>query len=501
SARPYPLDVSAWIVPGISRMVTDMLDNLGLRTDFGEILPEAGGVVRRFRPVLPRPTLRTLTAPARVLPRVRRFDAAMWSADPRFACFRREVDELAATDLRTLGWAELVRLPRRALAATRLLTALRVDYFPRVGVTLLLLRLLLKALRLSELFAMLTAGAPTRTSDTNCALEDLAARVRADAFLRQAFADMTPSELLENITADPRFDDFATAFRGFVAEYGHRETTSPLLVSEPTWADAPATVLGIVSLLAEQPPETGRRNEPAMAMRRLLRHRLVRATRSRHPVEHLVAAARAGVAMREDTHFHLTEAIPLLRHVALECGRRLADAGVLSDADDVWHLRLEELENIGEPVTLSAADAERLRRAVAERTARRAELVGVPMITAVELAAPSRQQPDPDALVHGTGASGGRATGPARVISGPERFSALRPGDVLVCPYTNPAWTPLFQRAAAVVVDSGGLASHAAIVAREYGIPAVMGTVRGTSVLTDAQRVTVDGDRGSVSAA
>ena len=74
-------------------------------------------------------------------------------------------------------------------------------------------------------------------------------------------------------------------------------------------------------------------------------------------------------------------------------------------------------------------------------------------------------------------------------------------GEVLVCPYTNPSWTPLFQRAAAVVVDSGGVASHAAIVAREYGIPAVMGTGTATSVLSTGQRITVDGNTGRVTAA
>jgi pyruvate,water dikinase len=103
--------------------------------------------------------------------------------------------------------------------------------------------------------------------------------------------------------------------------------------------------------------------------------------------------------------------------------------------------------------------------------------------------------------VSGIGASGGRATGPVRVISGPEQFASLRAGEILVCPYTNPAWTPLFHRAAATVVDSGGLGSHAAIIAREFGIPAVMATVRGTETLTDGQRVTVDGDTGRVTAA
>jgi pyruvate,water dikinase len=88
-----------------------------------------------------------------------------------------------------------------------------------------------------------------------------------------------------------------------------------------------------------------------------------------------------------------------------------------------------------------------------------------------------------------------------RVIREPAEFSRLAAGDVPVCPYTNPAWTTLFQRAAAVVVDAGGPASHAAIVAREYGIPAVMGTAIGTSVLTDGQLVTVDGSTGRVTPA
>jgi pyruvate,water dikinase len=85
-----------------------------------------------------------------------------------------------------------------------------------------------------------------------------------------------------------------------------------------------------------------------------------------------------------------------------------------------------------------------------------------------------------------------------RVVREASEFGRLRPGEVLVAPYTNPAWTPLFQQAAAVVVDSGGAMSHAAIVAREYGIPAVMGTGDGTRRLVDGTRVRVDGTRGLV---
>ena len=95
-------------------------------------------------------------------------------------------------------------------------------------------------------------------------------------------------------------------------------------------------------------------------------------------------------------------------------------------------------------------------------------------------------------------ASRGQATGEARIIRGPADFGLLRSGEVLVCPYTNPSWTPLFQRAAAIVVDAGGIGSHAAIVAREYGIPAVMGTGFGTSVLRNGDLVRVDGSTGRV---
>ncbi len=87
------------------------------------------------------------------------------------------------------------------------------------------------------------------------------------------------------------------------------------------------------------------------------------------------------------------------------------------------------------------------------------------------------------------------------MIREPAEFTKLRTGDILVCPYTNPAWTPLFQRAAAVVVDSGAIGSHAAIVAREYGLPAVMGTRTATTILRDGQRIRVDGTRGLVFAA
>jgi rifampicin phosphotransferase len=212
----------------------------------------------------------------------------------------------------------------------------------------------------------------------------------------------------------------------------------------------------------------------------------------------LIDQARRVSALREDTHFALTLPMPVLRGTLLELGRRLAEVGILETAEDVFHLRFEELEAVDgiwpPPAELVAA----LRAAARRRAARRLELAGTPLMALPPL---FRPQTGEEVLVAGMPGSPGFAEGPVRVVRDPAAFGSLVPGEVLVAPYTNPSWTPLFTRAAAVVVDTGAAMSHAAMVAREYGVPAVMGTGDGTHRLSDGQWVRVDGSRGQVFAA
>jgi pyruvate,water dikinase len=111
--------------------------------------------------------------------------------------------------------------------------------------------------------------------------------------------------------------------------------------------------------------------------------------------------------------------------------------------------------------------------------------------------APPEENPDPR-IINGNGASAGRKTGTARVILTLAESERLQSGEILVCPATMPPWTPLFGIASAVVTDHGGVLSHTAIVAREYQIPAVVGTKVGTTLIQDGQTITVDGDDGTV---
>ena len=484
--RPYPIDMSTWVPYGPAGLMARVTGRFGIRDAFEEFLPEdEDGVVDRLVPAAPRPTLGVLRAPWRIVTLARRYDPARWTEDPRFAEFLGGVRDLAAQELTTMPWPQLKAMPRQALALVRPIGDLRIDYLPRTGLALLRLFLVLRLLRRSSLLADLLVGAPTRTTDANRALEVLATRVRENSELRETISKA-------DLQALGNFPEFEAEFTAYLAEYGHRETVTPVLVTPPTQGEAPEAVLGLISVLAAEPPRPPVDSDRAVA--ELLKHPLLRGdSRRRMRIERWIAAARSGIVFREDSHFYFLMPLPILRRSLLEMGRRLRNAGVLDEADDVFHLRLEELEAIEDPAALP-----RLRAAVRRRSARRQELAGVRLID------PTAVFPQPDrgdALITGTPASSGSATGPVTVIHEPAEFSRLTPGDVLVCPYTNPAWTTLFQRAAAVVVDSGGPGSHAAIVAREYGIPAVMGTGIGTATLTDGQLVTVNGSTGRVIAA
>ena len=208
--------------------------------------------------------------------------------------------------------------------------------------------------------------------------------------------------------------------------------------------------------------------------------------------------ARCFFRLREDTHYYATLAQPVVRRVALELGNRLEQVGAIHLATDIFHLKLDELEVLGEPWPPSDETIIQIKMLVARRAAKRSSLASTPMIDPRLLAVQPQDLMNEDVILSGSPGSPGIASGPVRIVHDVSEFGNLQPGEVLIAPATNPAWTPLFQRAAAIVVDMGGAASHAAIVAREYGIPAVMGTFDGTQKLTDGQWVQVDGSRGLV---
>jgi pyruvate,water dikinase len=290
--------------------------------------------------------------------------------------------------------------------------------------------------------------------------------------------------------------DFLKQFEKFLDKYGHRETA--LTISQPAWKDSPDNVLAILKVLAEAEPQQPKSYDAWQKARdQLLSRSILGARLLRNLFLKALTKTRLLFQIREDTHFYATMVQPTLRHVALELGRRLVEAGALDEGAEVFHLQLSELEDLGKSWPPSEQTITQIRSLVARRKAKRASLANKPMVDPRLLTATLQAQTK-DVLLSGTSGSPGMATGPAKIVHDVTEFGKLRAGDVLIAPVTNPAWTPLFQRAVAVVVDTGGSASHAAIVAREYGIPAVMGTMNGTKELEDGQRIRVDGSRGLV---
>jgi rifampicin phosphotransferase len=218
--------------------------------------------------------------------------------------------------------------------------------------------------------------------------------------------------------------------------------------------------------------------------------------------ELLEVAARYAM-IREHQARTFPAAWPVLRACALALGDALLTAGALSSTDQVFFLHRSEVERhdtLAEIAENRRAHWERQLKVPAPLTiGEPPRLIGDPVARAVERARGSRPIP-PNAIV-GEPASTGIATGPARLITDPSEFPSFQAGDVLVARTTAPAWTPLFARAAAVVTDGGALAAHASIVAREYGIPAVVGTGDATRRIASGQRVTVDGTAGVVTLA
>ncbi len=224
----------------------------------------------------------------------------------------------------------------------------------------------------------------------------------------------------------------------------------------------------------------------------------------------LVESAQRYAPLREDALADAGLGWPMLRRMLQEVGRRLVASNALATPDDVFWLTLDELQEATNALD-GGRQPENYHTAVAERHViwERERALTPPAALPIKGGArflgidfssvmPARiDQPEGNVL-KGIAASPGQVTAPARVIHGPEEFGQMRQGDLLVAKITTPAWTPLFALASGVVTDVGGPLSHSSIVAREYHIPAVLGTGVATERLHSEQRITVDGDTGTV---
>lgn len=369
----------------------------------------------------------------------------------------------------------------------------------------------------------LLSGLSEASSEPARELARLAALVRTDDELREAVLSAEPADV-PGLLAERRADA-AAKFREYLHHYGFRALRYE--VAEETLGERPQLVAALLQDELRRPTDLETepaRLEGARAEARATALGALRDEAERHEFVDLLTDAERAYPIREDNEF-FTVSVPLAlgRFSFLEAGRRLAAANVLAAQGDIFFLQYEEISAALTGTSAAYGELVDQRRqeyaameafdpptsygtrppapplAVFPPEARLALQISAFALERVfEPERSNRREETGAPEIRGIPASRGIYEGPARIIMGEEEFDALQAGDVLVCPITSPVWSVLFAKVGALVTDSGGILSHPAIIAREYGMPAVVATGNATQVIRDGQRVEVDGAAGIV---
>ncbi len=297
--------------------------------------------------------------------------------------------------------------------------------------------------------------------------------------------------------------EFIAALDGFLERYGDR-AAGEIDISRPRWRDDPSLLLRVIAGgLSGEPGAHRRQYQAQVEIANAAVTRLVAAAR-RGPmgmvrawwIARLCRVARAGLGLREHPKFTIVRLMGVVRPEVIAAGEQLAARGQLRNSGDVWHLGFDELADaLADPTgNLESTVTSRAEQFQRDRVKR----PPIAISSDGEIPSPAGDREGiPANALPGTAASAGVAEGIARVITDPQR-EVLQAGEILVAPFTDPGWTPLFIHAAGVVTEVGGLMTHGAVVAREYGIPAVVSVASATERIHTGQRIRVDGTRGFV---
>jgi phosphohistidine swiveling domain-containing protein len=349
-------------------------------------------------------------------------------------------------------------------------------------------------------------GAPDNvTTAMDLTLWALAVEARRDPPSSAALQSATPSDLATRYRSGELPAVLQRGMAGFLARYGQR-AVAEIDLGMPRWSEDPTHLFGVLAGYLRLDDEAAAPDrhfregaDEAMATIAMLaaRARDRRGGRVRAAaVGFCLRRARALAGLREMPKFLMITAIARARAVLLGIGDELAAAGALADPADVAYLDFDEIVAAASGVPVRTTVAQRRAEYAAELRRRHVPRVLLSDGTEPEAVARDAGPPQPGTLT-GTPASAGVVTAIARVVLEPEH-ARLMPGEILVAPSTDPGWTPLFLTAGGLVMEMGGANSHGAVVAREYGIPAVVGVAGATEAITTGMRLTVDGANGTV---
>lgn len=312
---------------------------------------------------------------------------------------------------------------------------------------------------------------------------------------------LSTQDLLRKLETAQGGPEWLAQLDDFLALFGHRGPME-FDIGAVRWAEDPTMIIDLVrmSLQTSEVERVASRIERlAGDRRRYIREAVEASALWRRPLMSVFSRlVELYMPLREAPKHYGVFVFRRIRQAALELGRRLHETGILQRPDDVFFLELHELAALARGQRLSPplsvlidARREKLEGFRREPAPDIVRSDGAPVVES------DNASDRADGVLRGTPVSAGTACGPVRVLTQPDP-RAMSDGDVIVLKFADPGWTPLFPRAAAVVMEVGGLMCHAAVVAREIGIPAVFGVTGATRLLVDGEIVTVDGASGTV---
>jgi pyruvate,water dikinase len=365
-----------------------------------------------------------------------------------------------------------------------------------------------------ELFGRLQSSVDDRNWDSIAALWKLKEEINRDEQLCAAFKRTTGADTLRALRASPRGQLFlAESFEPYRREFGNK-TIWTHEFAFPTWRENPIPIVEAIRGYLESDYDYKSALGAVKADLDRATAELMQGVESgegRRQLERALQLALKMNPLTPDHHFYIDQGTNArLRYVLVAIGRRLAAAGLLDDPEDVIYLLYNELRALmANPSALDARAIVSSRRDDHERALqlRPPDWIGTATKAALEFPylrlwgyperfhAASSTQPEE---IGGLAASAGIAEGIARRVASPAEFDAVGDGEILVCRMTNPAWMVVFTKIAGLVTDAGGTISHPAVIAREFGIPAVVGTSVATERITTGDRIRVNGSTGRV---
>lgn len=447
------------------------------------------GIALRTR--MPGSVLQAIVRPEESLRRLSRLGE-------RISAAVRPSETAGRTPEQRLDWVEWLLTGPAILIVPAVLPA------PAVGFAMLALArsLLVDTLRPTELETVLRGLPGNVTTEMDLELWQLAVRLKKDLPSAELFGEQDVSEVARCYLSGTLPQVAQAELAAFLARWGHR-AVGEIDVGMPRWSEDPRHLIGVLAnyLRLEDPElaptvQFARGARDAEAMIRQLAARARRRGRLRgRLVELCLRRARQLAGCRELPKFRIVEVLAAVRRELALVGEDLAASGRTDQPGDIFFLDTVEAREGLHGTDLRALVAG--RRNEYERELRRRHVPRLLLSDGTEPEAVAPAAPSQDGALSGSPASSGVVTARARVVLDPVG-AHLEPGEILVAPSTDPGWTPLFLTAGGLVMEMGGANSHGAVVAREYGIPAIVGVQDATLLISTGELVTLDGAAGTV---